>query len=532
MRFITSFQDNFTSFTQCISVIVSIFTNYKIKNILLFITIPFLTTYLNISFQRMMDNDPTNNIIQCLLMKFLFDYISSITQNKILYEHCEELKDDYILRLNLAKFNCGVSIPGCNQKDYDDLLEEKHKLRDFLFLLPILWSSIVSFCVSIYNINIVSDYPIRLIFFIMCILLCFIMTYMNNEKLYEKTKPDAKKITLFNNTDYMNIKISMGCEIDIDFEKNKKKEINKQQNIQHYFICFINFVAGAITLYWGDKALLNSFCRISWMLGWLSDNIKSFKYHTYMRDFIRLYKAFEKHTRKTINNSQDVDINKVVFRNASFGYYDGDLREDPNYNLKIVKVDYTFKRGNFYYLEAPNGEGKSTLLNMFSYNLHSGNIYFGSTDRNYISDIKTHIFRFHQASEYTPKFTNEELKVYKGRDLWLENMLGLTNLLDKDTIEMSGGQKKRVFIYIALTSLKPQIILLDEILSELSTEETPEVPEGGGWLNRVINTLVNWDGLQNKIMILVGHGLTDLIPKRKNIIGIKINNLDDRTIIF
>ena len=93
---------------------------------------------------------------------------------------------------------------------------------------------------------------------------------------------------------------------------------------------------------------------------------------------------------------------------------------------------------------------------------------------------------------------------------------------------MSGGQKKRIFIYIVLTSDAP-ILLLDEILSELSTEETPEVPEGGGWLKRVINTLAEWKGRKNKIMILVGHGLLKLIPDKKDIIKLKIFNQENQT---
>ena len=117
----------------------------------------------------------------------------------------------------------------------------------------------------------------------------------------------------------------------------------------------------------------------------------------------------------------------------------------------------------------------------------------------------------------------EEIKAYKGRDIWLEEKLGLKELLEKDTIEMSGGQKKRIFIYIVLTSNAP-ILLLDEILSELSTEETPDVPEGGGWLSRIINTMINWNGRRNKIMILIGHGLLNLIPHKKHVIKLKLEN--------
>jgi ABC-type cobalamin/Fe3+-siderophores transport system ATPase subunit len=175
-------------------------------------------------------------------------------------------------------------------------------------------------------------------------------------------------------------------------------------------------------------------------------------------------------------------------------------------------------------LEAPNGIGKSTLLRMFTSNLFAGDVYFGSTNRNNLSfeDVISNVFHIVQASEYTPKFSKEEIMACKGRDEWLEERLGLKELFDKDTVEMSGGQKKRMFIYIVLTS-KSSILLLDEILSELSTEDTPDVPEGGGWLSRVINTLAEYNN-HNKIIIMVGHGLLELIPKKEHIINLKLEN--------
>ncbi|MFM7979318.1 MAG: ATP-binding cassette domain-containing protein, partial [Candidatus Fonsibacter sp.] len=131
------------------------------------------------------------------------------------------------------------------------------------------------------------------------------------------------------------------------------------------------------------------------------------------------------------------------------------------------------------------------------------------------------IFHIVQASEYTPKFSREEVESFKGKDLWLEERLNLKDLLKKDSVEMSGGQKKRVYIYMALTS-SCKVLLLDEILSELSTEETSDVPEGGGWLTRVLNTIIEWKGYESKIIILVGHGLLNLIQNRSNVHKIKI----------
>jgi ABC-type Mn2+/Zn2+ transport system ATPase subunit len=97
-------------------------------------------------------------------------------------------------------------------------------------------------------------------------------------------------------------------------------------------------------------------------------------------------------------------------------------------------------------------------------------------------------------------------------------------------VEMSGGQKKRMLMYIVLTSEAP-IILLDEIFSELSTENTPDIPEGGGWLTRAIQTISEWPGRDKKIMIIVGHGLLELIPNNNNIIKLRLENTEKRTIL-
>ena len=550
----------------CSKVIFKTLSTYNKGNLLLLASIPFVSSYLNLHVQKTLNlSKEKDNILYCLICKGFYDYLSFIVQSNLLHKQCRKIYDNLILRLNMSKIHCGVSIPGHNQKQFKDLLDDSYKLRDFLFVLPMMWFSIISFGTSIFNMNIESNYPIRLLFSIFCISMCILLTYISDTSLYEKTKPNSKSITKFNDANYVKMKISMGCHMDTEFEINKKIKMDKQHNIQKYVICFVNLIVTYISLSNKDISHLQAFSNISWMLGCLSDNLKSFKYYVFVNDFLSLCETLEKHKLETKENFKGKSktksdfkiIKKVDFVNASFGYYCNNLslQPEPKYDIKIFNFTYSFKCGIFYYLEAPNGIGKSTLLRMFSSNLLSGNVFFGSQNRKdlsfeYISSI---IFHIVQASEYTPKFTTEEVKAYKGLNFWLQKQLGLENLLNKDTIEMSGGQKKRIFIYMVLTSSAP-ILLLDEILSELSTEETPEVPEGGGWLKRVITTLINWKGRENKIMILVGHGLIDLInsidftstftststsiTKKKgkiinrNIVKLKLENIKNKTFLI
>ena len=509
------------------------FKNKGIIRIIGFFIIPIISSLINIYAQRLLAFENTN-IIWCLFVKTIYSYIIFILQHDIMFRTSRDLEQILFQQLNIAKIKCGVVIPGKNLTMHKDLTTtDASKIRDFLFVIPIFWNTIISFGISIYMLNIaneISVLPIKTLFTGFCILITIILTYISDSSLYEKTKPSPTLITKFDNYNYVKMKLSMGCNLDLNFENDKRLKIQNQHNIQKYIICLINLIITYISLVSNDKAQIHSFVNISWLLGCFSDNIKSIKYYEYMEQLYNLIKAFEDNALITSNNSNKLNITKVQFVDTSFGYYSDDLTNNPTIIQKIFNFSYTFLLGKFYYLESPNGIGKSTLLNMFKYNLLSGSVYFGNINRNKLSfeDISSSIFHIVQASEYTPQFDKNEINSYKGRDSWLEERLGLAELFNKNTIEMSGGQKKRMFIYIVLTS-SATVLLLDEILSELSTEETPEVPEGGGWCGRVINTLANWNGIKNKIMILVGHGLVDIIPRKNNIIKVKLVNENDET---
>lgn len=486
-----------------------------------FILIPIISSLMNIHINSLLTKSDVDIII-CLTYKLIYDYINIIVINKVTYRQINIMSQTLKLKLEMATVQCGSPIPGINQKQLKDLMLDTSKLRDFLFIIPIFWNSFVSFTISIYFMDNYNGYPIRFMFIIFCIIMISLLSYLTDLSLYEKTKTNSKSITKFDDSSYVKTKLSMGCKLDTDFEINKTKLIEVQQNKQKYVVLITNLIITFISLVNKNIGQIHSFSSISWMLGCLADNLKSLKYYSYYEEFTNLIECFERHKLYTTNKVPIGLIDSVKFVNASFGYYD-DLYQS-NMTQKIFNLNYQFHCNKFYYLEAPNGIGKSTLLRMFTSNLFAGDIYFGTINRNNLAfeDVISNVFHIVQASEYTPKFSKDEIMACKGRNKWLEERLGLKDLFDKDTVEMSGGQKKRMFIYIVLTS-KASILLLDEILSELSTEDTPDVPEGGGWLSRVINTLAEYKN-HNKIIIMVGHGLLDLIPKKKHIINLKLKN--------
>ena len=510
-----------TSSYSCLYMIYKSLILLDIIPLLGFILIPIISSLMNIHINSLLTKSDVDIII-CLIYKLIYDYINIIVINKVTYRQINIMSQTLKLKLEMVTVQCGSPIPGINQKQLKDLMLDTSKLRDFLFIIPIFWNSFVSFTISIYFMDNYNGYPIRFMFIIFCIIMISLLSYLTDLSLYEKTKTNSKSITKFDDSSYVKTKLSMGCKLDTDFEINKTKLIEVQQNKQKYVVLITNLIITFISLVNKNIGQIHSFSSISWMLGCLADNLKSLKYYTYYEEFTNLIECFERHKLYTTNKVPIGLIDSVKFVNASFGYYD-DLYQS-NMTQKIFNLNYKFHCNKFYYLEAPNGIGKSTLLRMFTSNLFAGDIYFGSINRNNLAfeDVISNVFHIVQASEYTPKFSKDEIMACKNRNKWLEERLGLKDLFDKDTVEMSGGQKKRMFIYIVLTS-KASILLLDEILSELSTEDTPDVPEGGGWLSRVINTLAEYKN-HNKIIIMVGHGLLELIPKKKHIINLKLKN--------
>jgi len=522
-------KNNFPTYLHTIYMTMILFPLWKRIGMVL---CPILTAPLNIYVNHILSND-NDDIVFCLVMKGFYDFMVWFVQNAFFYDLIRTTKEDLLLRINMAKVKCGALIPGVNLMQHKDLIKNCSKLQDFLFVIPMTWSSLVNFSVSIATMDIQSDYPVRFGFALFCVSMVALLTYLTDASLYERTKPSPTSIDAFDDAQLVRMKLSMGCSLNPDFEAEKKRKMKKQQRIQKCVILGVNLIVTYISLIGKNIGQLHAFGNISWMIGCLADNLKSFQYYSYMKEFIALTTCLEAHTLETIYPKVPPGrIDRVSFKNASFGYYDGDLTKNPSRVIKIMNLTYTFRRGKFYYLEAPNGVGKSTVLKMFTNNLFGGNVFFGSTNRDNLefADIHRTIAYLPQASEYTPSFTPIEIEPYRGRDSWLEERLGLSPLFGKDTVEISGGQKKRLWLYITLTSDCP-LILLDETLSELSTEETPDVPEGGGWLTRILTSLIAWEGRRQKIIVLVGHGLIQMIPQNKTIINLKIDTSDKKTVL-
>lgn len=175
------------------------------------------------------------------------------------------------------------------------------------------------------------------------------------------------------------------------------------------------------------------------------------------------------------------NITKKYTRNSEFSAVD-------NINLEI-------NMGDFIVIIGKSGSGKSTLLNLICGVLKatSGKIIFDGVDISTKSDdekseIRNKYFGYIPQQAITldnltvidniclPSFINDENNDCYGRGRFLLNELGIKNLENSYSRELSGGELKRTMIARALMNY-PKIILADEPTSDLDKINTKEVLE-------------------------------------------------------
>lgn len=159
-----------------------------------------------------------------------------------------------------------------------------------------------------------------------------------------------------------------------------------------------------------------------------------------------------------------------------------------NQQLLLEPVSFKLQPGQFTLLTGPSGCGKSTLLKIIS-SLQSpseGEIYFKGQ---LINQLKPE--RYRQQVSYcfqTPALFGDS--VYDNLALpyqirsekvneqalkqWLAKMNLPTEILNKKSHELSGGEKQRVALLRNLQFM-PEILLLDEITSALDEENKQNV---------------------------------------------------------
>ena len=196
----------------------------------------------------------------------------------------------------------------------------------------------------------------------------------------------------------------------------------------------------------------------------------------------------------------------------------------------IKELNVNVEKGKITTILGPNGSGKSTLLGIFA-GLNkpiSGDISIKGKSikslRN--KDLAKEIATVHQQNEVPSDITVKELvaygriphkKYFQGNNKddeeiieWAIKRTGLENLKDKAVMSMSGGERQRVFIAMALAQ-KSEILFLDEPTTYLDIYHQIEILE-------LVKELNKEEGLT---VLMVLHDINQAIKYSHNVIVMK-----------
>ena len=207
------------------------------------------------------------------------------------------------------------------------------------------------------------------------------------------------------------------------------------------------------------------------------------------------------------------------------------LKKDFNKIFAVDDISFTIEKNKTIGLLGPNGCGKTTSIGMMLGLIKptSGSILIDSQDINKI-DKYSLLAKMNFASPYIelPKklSVKQNLEIYarlygvnnfNERISEISNNLGLDSFLNKQTGELSSGQKNRVSLAKSLIN-KPEVLFLDEPTASLD-------PDVGDFVR---NYIEDYKSKNNITILLASHNMKEVERLCDSVIMMKKGNIIDR----
>lgn len=169
----------------------------------------------------------------------------------------------------------------------------------------------------------------------------------------------------------------------------------------------------------------------------------------------------------------------------------------------LSNIDLTIQKGEFVGIMGPSGSGKTTLLNLVSTidAPTSGEVWIDGKDPHTLSMDELAVFRrrelgfvfqsFNLLQTLTVKenmmlpltLDGTDIATMRERADRIAGKLGIADIMDKRTYEISGGQAQRAAIARALIH-EPKLVLADEPTGNLDSKAARDVMELLSQLNK------------------------------------------------
>lgn len=178
--------------------------------------------------------------------------------------------------------------------------------------------------------------------------------------------------------------------------------------------------------------------------------------------------------------------------------------------VKVLnEINLKVKTGELVAIMGPSGSGKTTLLNILSGIdcADKGRVLFHGNDLINMSKSQLSLLRRHKMGMVFQEFNlidslnvkenimmpmildKREMEEMEAKTQELTQLLGISDILNKNVYEISGGQKQRAAICRALVN-EPDIIFADEPTGNLDSKSTKDVMNYLSKVNENLGTSV------------------------------------------